>query len=285
MKHGKMWSIGQNGQEQFAPETIAAAVYMDEAGTKTLSQALEEVEQIPGPPGPPGADGPPGATGPKGDTGATGPVGPQGPQGIQGMVGPQGLQGIQGLVGPKGDKGDKGDTGDTGPVGPQGPIGPKGDTGATGATGPQGPMGPQGPAGTDGSPDTAAQVRSKLLTVDGSGSGIDADYVDGYHASSFAKISDHNYTIYSDPSQFGLSVADDTTLKQVVDAMPDRSILIYSTPTSTTTDISPYNQRYGTLEVVRRMNSRCMIRFQGNNNTRLFISQYYVGTVSPWREI
>lgn len=76
-----------------------------------------------------------------------------------------------------------GQTGPEGPAGPQGasgPTGPKGDTGATG---------PQGPAGTDGSPDTAAQVRAKLITVDGAGSGIDADLLDGSHASAFAKLS------------------------------------------------------------------------------------------------
>lgn len=76
-----------------------------------------------------------------------------------------------------------GQTGPEGPAGPQGasgPTGPKGDTGATGH---------QGPAGTDGSPDTAAQVRAKLITVDGAGSGIDADLLDGSHASAFAKLS------------------------------------------------------------------------------------------------
>ena len=50
-------------------------------------------------------------------------------------------------------------------------------------------MGPQGPAGADGAPDTAAQVRAKLVTVDGSGSGIDADLLDGSHASAFARLS------------------------------------------------------------------------------------------------
>ncbi|MEN8739220.1 MAG: tail fiber domain-containing protein, partial [Phaeobacter gallaeciensis] len=66
------------------------------------------------------------------------------------------------------------------PTGPQGPAGPTGPTGATG---------PQGPAGTDGSPDTATQVLTKLVNVDGSGSGLDADLLDGSHASVFAKLS------------------------------------------------------------------------------------------------
>jgi hypothetical protein len=43
-------------------------------------------------------------------------------------------------------------------------------------TGPAGPAGATGPAG---SADTPAQVLAKLLTVDGSGSGLDADTLDG----------------------------------------------------------------------------------------------------------
>jgi len=52
--------------------------------------------------------------------------------------------------------------------------------------GPQGPRGPQGEQGPAGSPDTPEQVRDKLAQVDGAGSGIDADSVDGQGASSFA---------------------------------------------------------------------------------------------------
>jgi hypothetical protein len=47
---------------------------------------------------------------------------------------------------------------------------------------PKGPTGPQGPAG---SPDSAGQVLEKLLTVDGAGSGIDSDTVDGKSAGEF----------------------------------------------------------------------------------------------------
>jgi len=47
---------------------------------------------------------------------------------------------------------------------------PKGATGATGAT---------GPASANGSPDTPAQVLAKLAAVDGTGSGVDADTLDG----------------------------------------------------------------------------------------------------------
>lgn len=41
---------------------------------------------------------------------------------------------------------------------------------------------------------TAADVLSKLKTVDGSGSGLDADLLDGLHASSFSKINDFSFT-------------------------------------------------------------------------------------------
>ena len=72
--------------------------------------------------------------------------------------------------------------GQTGPQGPQGSPGPTGTTGS------------QGPAGADGSPDTAAQVLAKLVTVDGPGSGLNADKLDGNQASAFAKLSGATFT-------------------------------------------------------------------------------------------
>ena len=48
--------------------------------------------------------------------------------------------------------------------------------------------GDQGDPGTDGSPDTATQVLEKLVTVDGSGSLLDADFLDGHHASDFEDV-------------------------------------------------------------------------------------------------
>ncbi|WP_292270861.1 tail fiber domain-containing protein [Marivita sp.] len=172
-----------------------------------------------------------GATGAAGATGATGPQGDAGPTGPQGPAGPTGATGTKGDTGPTGPQGPTGATGptpahqwsgtslrfyngstwgtyvnlkgDTGATGLTGATGPKGDTGATGPTGPQGPAGPtgptgatgpQGPAGADGSPDTAGQVLAKLVTVDGSGSGIDADLLDGSHASAFAKLTGATFT-------------------------------------------------------------------------------------------
>ncbi len=175
-----------------------------------------------GPAGPTGPQGPAGPTGPTGSKGNTGATGPQGPQGNTGPTpahqwsetslrfytgstwgGYVNLKGATGSTGPKGNTGATGPAGPQGPTGATGPQGLKGNTGSTGATGakgntgatgPQGPTGPtgatgaQGPAGANGSPDTAAQVRDKLKTVDGSGSGIDADLLDGSHASAFARL-------------------------------------------------------------------------------------------------
>jgi hypothetical protein len=65
---------------------------------------------------------------------------------------------------------------------PVGPAGAKGDVGA------QGPQGPKGDPGANGSPDTPQQVLTKLAQVDGSGSGIDADTIDGIHATGLLRI-------------------------------------------------------------------------------------------------
>jgi hypothetical protein len=68
----------------------------------------------------------------------------------------------------------------SGQSGPQGPAGPAGPTGLTG------PAGANGANGVDGSPDTAAQVLTKIKTVDGAGSGLDADLLDGHDTAYFA---------------------------------------------------------------------------------------------------
>jgi hypothetical protein len=54
-------------------------------------------------------------------------------------------------------------------------------------TGPQGPQGPQGPKGDPGSPDTPQQVLDKLKTVDGAGSGLDADLFGGFALTAFQR--------------------------------------------------------------------------------------------------
>ena len=92
-------------------------------------------------------------------SGPTGPTGPTGPAGADGATGAAGADGNDGA---------------TGPQGPRGPTGPTGAAGATGATGPA------------GSPETASQVLTKIKTVDGSGSGLDADTVDGQQGSYYS---------------------------------------------------------------------------------------------------
>jgi hypothetical protein len=81
----------------------------------------------------------------------------------------------------QGAKGDKGDTGDRGPQGIQGLQGAKGDTGEKGDKGDTGDTGPSG------SPDTPQQVLDKLKTVDGSGSGLDADLFGGFPTTDFQR--------------------------------------------------------------------------------------------------
>jgi hypothetical protein len=77
------------------------------------------------------------------------------------------------------------------PTGLVGPAGPAGANGAQGPAGVQGPEGPAGAVGGDGSPDSPLQVRDKLAQVDGAGSNIDADRLDGLSSGNFMR-SDQN---------------------------------------------------------------------------------------------
>lgn len=87
-------------------------------------------------------------------------------EGVQGKDGAPGKDGKDGKAGPKGD------TGAAGKDGARGDTGAKGDAGAT------------GPAG---SADTAQDVLAKLLTVDGPGSGLDADLLGGLPAAQYQR--------------------------------------------------------------------------------------------------
>ena len=59
------------------------------------------------------------------------------------------------------------------------PAGPQGPTGATGL---------KGSPGQGGSPDTPQQVLAKLTQVDGSGSGLGGDTIDGFDSAVLAKV-------------------------------------------------------------------------------------------------
>ena len=124
----------------------------------------------------------------QGPQGVAGPIGPQGPAG---PAGPKGDQGVQGTQGPTGTTGPQGIQG---PIGPVGGVGPKGDTGDAGPQGPAGPEGPQGIQGPQGSPDTAVEVLAKLVTVDGAGSQIDADALDGQDGVYYLNRANHTGT-------------------------------------------------------------------------------------------
>jgi hypothetical protein len=69
--------------------------------------------------------------------------------------------------------------GESGPKGEKGDPGAAGANGANGTAGAAGAAGATGSAGPAGSPDTPAQVLQKLGQVDGAGSGLDADSLDG----------------------------------------------------------------------------------------------------------
>ena len=86
---------------------------------------------------------------------------------------------VEGAQGKDGEKGKAGKDGAKGDSGAAGAPGAKGDSGAAGAKGDAGATGPAGSA------DTAQDVLAKLLTVDGAGSGLDADLLGGLPVASF----------------------------------------------------------------------------------------------------
>ena len=94
----------------------------------------------------------------------------------------------------------------------QGPAGAAGSDGADGSDGSTGSTGATGPAG---SPDTAAQVLTKVKTVDGSGSGLDADLLDGQHGSYYlpttGKAADSNLLDGIDSTGFVKQLSDSSS--------------------------------------------------------------------------
>lgn len=75
--------------------------------------------------------------------------------------------------------GRRGADGKDGADGAKGSSGANGTNGSAGAPGTNGTKGETGAKGDDGAPDTPAQVLEKLKTVDGAGSGLDADLLGG----------------------------------------------------------------------------------------------------------
>lgn len=105
--------------------------------------------------------------------------GRRGKKGARGRPGPAGVRGSQGAKGATGTRGATGAQGQAGTVGPTGAAGEIGATGVAGATGATGPQ---------GSADTPQEVLDELLTVDGPGSGLNADLLDGLHAEDFWQV-------------------------------------------------------------------------------------------------
>lgn len=118
-----------------------------------------------------------------GPQGATGPQGPAGADGADGADGQDGANGITPHIGTNGHW----YIGET-------------DTGVS-AQGPAGADGADGEDGAAGTEITAAQILSKLIGVDGSGSGLDADKLDGYDSSAFATAG-HSHSEYAPSSHY-----------------------------------------------------------------------------------
>lgn len=205
------------------------------SGSKPTASYSNGVLRLGIPQGPKGDTGAKGDKGDKGDKGEKGDKGDTGPQGEQG---PQGIQGIQGEQGPKGDKGD---TGDTGPQGPAGEAGVTPNITVTAATGEPGtdvqveqsgtaenpvlkftiPRGNDGYVGADGAPGkdgepgksgvyigTGAPTDPDVnvwIDTDGEEGLLDADTLDGKHATDFA-LASHTHT----PASIGAAEASHT---------------------------------------------------------------------------
>lgn len=117
------------------------------------------------------------------------------------VKGADGTNGVDGAKGDKGDKGDpftyddftaaqlatlKGEKGDKGDTGERGIQGVQGEQGIQGVKGDKGEKGDKGDKGESGAVITATEILTKLKTIDGQNSGLDADMLDGHDTTYFA---------------------------------------------------------------------------------------------------
>ncbi|MGE3181246.1 MAG: tail fiber protein [Phycisphaerae bacterium] len=163
----------------------------------TGPQGLQGLQGPQGEPGPAGETGPPGLSGPAGDAGPQGPSGPQGETGPQGVAGPQGPPGTAGPSGPQGDQGPAGAQGIPGPQGPPGDPAPSVHGLLSGLDADDHPQyvleGESNVVSTsmllDGAVTNAkiSDVAPNKVMPQGSGSGLNADMVDGLDAATFVQ--------------------------------------------------------------------------------------------------
>ena len=91
--------------------------------------------------------------------------------------------------------------------------------------------------------------------------------------------------IYRNPSDFGLTVTTETTLLDVYNAMSDSSAVLFYPPSGSTTDLSPADNRYGELEIVRLSGVRCWVVFYTANARDTYRNQVYNGTPGEWTKM
>lgn len=112
--------------------------------------------------------------------------------------------------------------------------------GATGLTGPVGPAGPKGDQGMQGAPgpagaaETPSSILSKLATVDGAGSGLDASLLDGHDSTYFlpasGKAADADELDGISSSGFAKLSASSTGLIAISSGIAAHSCLDYNIP-------------------------------------------------------
>jgi hypothetical protein len=197
--------------------------------------------------------------------------GEQGKTGARGKTGDDGSNGRAGAAGKDGAAGATGLTGAAGPTGADGAIGHTGATGASGAAGLNGATGPQGPIGLTGSPgadasDTPSELLTAVKTVDGTDSGLDADTLDGVHASALLTTSGFG-------ALFG--TGDQTDMRNTGSGAGS-AICMMGTVTLTAADFPPPNTMFAagqTLQISQysALFSVLQTRYGGNGTTNFML--------------
>ena len=150
----------------------------------------------------------------------------------------------------------------TGPTGATGPAGPQGDTGPQGPTGPAGPQGPIGPAGLPGN---VTKESIDLL-------GIDADTVDGQHASAFAtsaqgNLADSavqpldNISTLTNDSNYANQTYVDTAINNLINSAPGTLDTLGEIATAINNDATVYDTL--NAAITNKLNASAVSTFGG----------------------